>query len=79
VWWIPLGCHSIAGKSQKGPLDGVGSRVSADEIRKWIVSAPEMAKKTKASRKPAMKAYNNIAKDELEALVVYLQSLEKKA
>ncbi|MBI4486597.1 MAG: cytochrome c [Acidobacteria bacterium] len=72
-------CHLIAGKGNpKGPLDGVGAKLSADEIRNWIVSAPEMAQKTKASRKPAMKAYPNIAKDELEALVVYLQSLKKK-
>jgi mono/diheme cytochrome c family protein len=72
-------CHSVAGKgNQKGALDGVGSKLSADEIRMWIVSAPEMATKTKATRKPLMKAYTTLPKDELEALVVYLQSLKKK-
>lgn len=71
-------CHAIAGKgNQKGALDAVGSKLSADEIRMWIVSAPEMTAKTKAGRKPAMKAYANIAKEDLEALVVYLQSLKK--
>src|SRR3990172_16012 len=68
-------CHSIAGKgNQKGPLDDVGTKLTADEIRKWIVSAPEMAQKVKSTRKPVMKAYPNIPKDDLEALVVYLQS-----
>lgn len=72
-------CHSIGGKgNQKGTLDGVGTKLSADEIRMWITSAPEMTAKTKAARKPAMKAYANIPKDELEALVMYLQSLTKK-
>ncbi|MBI4886297.1 MAG: cytochrome c [Acidobacteria bacterium] len=71
-------CHSIAGKgNQKGPLDGVGAKLSADEIRMWIVNAPEMTAKTKAARKPAMKAYA-IPKDELAALVAYLQGFTKK-
>ncbi len=39
-------CHSIAGKgNQKGALDDVGSRLSADEIRTWIVNPAEMTKK----------------------------------
>ncbi|MBI2186595.1 MAG: cytochrome c [Acidobacteria bacterium] len=72
-------CHSIAGKGNpKGLLDDVGARLSADEIRMWIVDAPAMTAKTKAPRKPAMKAYANIPKDELEALVAYMQSLKKK-
>jgi len=72
-------CHSIAGKGNpKGPLDDVGLRLSADEIRMWIVDAPGMTAKAKAPRKPPMKAYASMPKDELEALVVYLQSLKKK-
>jgi mono/diheme cytochrome c family protein len=71
-------CHSIAGKgNQKGSLDGVGTKLSADEIRMWIVSAPEMAVKTKATRKPVMKAYAAIPKSDLDALVAYMQSLKK--
>jgi mono/diheme cytochrome c family protein len=71
-------CHSIAGVgNKKGPLDAVGSKLSADEIRQWIVSAPEMTAKTKAARKPVMKAYPNIPKDELDALVAYLASLKQ--
>jgi mono/diheme cytochrome c family protein len=42
-------CHSIAGKGNpKGPLDDVGSRLSADEIRQWIVTPADMSKKAKA-------------------------------
>lgn len=71
-------CHSIAGQgNKKGPLEGVGSKLSADEIRQWITNGPEMAAKVKAERKPAMKAYATMPKDDLEALVAYLQSLKK--
>jgi mono/diheme cytochrome c family protein len=71
-------CHSIAGKGNaKGPLDGVGTRLSADEIQQWIVNAPEMTTRTKAMRKPTMKAYANLPKEDVDALVVYLQSLKK--
>lgn len=71
-------CHSLAGKGNaKGPLDGAGSKLSADEIRQWIVDAPAMTAKTKAARKPPMKSYPNLPKDDLEALVEYLHSLKK--
>jgi mono/diheme cytochrome c family protein len=72
-------CHSIAGKgNQKGPLDDVGSRLTADEIREWMINPAEMTKKTKSERKPPMKAYPNLSKDDLDALVAYMQSLKKK-
>ena len=33
-------CHSVADKgNKKGPLDGVGTKLSADDIRAWIVDA----------------------------------------
>ena len=72
-------CHSIDGKGQvKGPLDGVGSKLSADEIRAWITTPAEMTKKTKAERKPPMRAYPNLPKEDLDALVAYMASLTKK-
>lgn len=71
-------CHSIAGKGNaKGALDGVGSKLSADEIRQWIVNPKEMTEKTKAARKPAMKAYPNLPAGDVDALVAYMQSLKK--
>lgn len=72
-------CHSVAGKgNQKGALDDVGSRLMPDAIREWIVNPAEMTKKTKAERKPPMRAYPNLAKEDLDALVAYMVSLKKK-
>ena len=71
-------CHSISGiGNKKIPLDEVGSKLSADQIRQWIVDAPGMTAKTSSTRKPPMKSYT-LAKEDLDALVAYLQSLKKK-
>ena len=68
-------CHSLDGKGQaKGPLDKVGSKLSADEIREWIVHPAEMTKKTNATRKPPMRAYPNLPKEDLDALVAFMVS-----
>jgi mono/diheme cytochrome c family protein len=70
-------CHSIAGKGNaKGSLDGVGTKLTADEIRSWITDAKGMTAKTKAPRKPEMKQFT-LAKDDVDALVAYLSSLKK--
>ena len=70
-------CHSIGGKGNaKGVLDDVGSKIKADEIRAWITDAKGMTAKTKATRKPEMKAYA-LPKDNVDALVAYLSSLKK--
>ena len=71
-------CHSIAGKGMaKGPLDGVGSKLTADEIREWLVDPAAAAKKHNATRKPPMRAYAKLPKEELDALVAYMASLKK--
>jgi mono/diheme cytochrome c family protein len=73
-------CHSVAGVGNKrGALDDVGARRKTEEIRQWIVAAPEMTAKMKAERKPPMKSYSHLTKDELDALVAYLSSLKPKA
>ena len=70
-------CHSIADKgNKKGPLDGVGAKLSADDIKKWVTNAKEMAVKAKADRKPPMKNYALPAED-LDAVVAYVASLKK--
>jgi len=70
-------CHSVGDKgNKKGPLDGVASKLSADEIRSWITDAKGMTAKTKATRKPEMKAYA-LPKDDVDALVAYLTTLKK--
>jgi mono/diheme cytochrome c family protein len=71
-------CHSIAGKGNaKGPMDEVGSKLTADELRAWIVTPKEMTVKMKAERKPAMLTYPDLAKPDLDALVAYMQTLKK--
>ena len=71
-------CHSIADKgNKKGPLDDVGSRLTAGDIRQWIVNSKAMTEKTKATRKPAMKMFN-LPTEDVDALVAYLETLKKK-
>lgn len=73
-------CHSVAGVgNKKGALDDVGVRLKEDDIRQWIIAAPDMAAKAKSDRKPPMKAYPNLTKEDLDALVAYMASLKKKA
>jgi mono/diheme cytochrome c family protein len=70
-------CHSIGDKgNKKGPLDGVGSKLSAADLRLWMTDAKAMTEKTKSTRKPEMKSYN-LSKGDLDALVAYMQSLKK--
>ena len=69
-------CHAIAGTgNKKGALDGVGGKLSADDLRAWLTDAPTMAAKIKSDRKPPMKSVT-LAKDDLDALVAYLQTLK---
>jgi mono/diheme cytochrome c family protein len=71
-------CHSVAGKGAKmNPLDGVGKKLSAEDIRKWITHPAEMTKQTKSTKKPPMPAkYANLPAADLDALVAYMASLK---
>ena len=71
-------CHSIAGKGGKSsPLDGVGAKLSADDIRQWIVDPVGMTKKASSTKKPPMPAkYGKLPAADLDALVAYIQSLK---
>ena len=70
-------CHSIGDKgNKKGPLDGVATKLKADEIREWIVDSKGMTAKTKPTRKPEMKAFT-LPKEDVDALVAYLATLKK--
>ena len=72
-------CHAIAGKGNpKGPLDETGTKHSADELRQWLTNPQEMAVKSKSTRKPPMPSYAKLSKDDVEALVAYMQTLKKK-
>lgn len=71
-------CHSIAGKGSKAnPLDKVGTKLSADEIRHWIVDPTDAAAKAKSTKKPPMPAkYKTLPAADLDGLVAYMQSLK---
>ena len=64
-------CHSISGiGGKKHALDGVGTRLKADDIKKWIRDPKSMKPDT------TMKAYPNLPEKDLADLVAYLSSLK---
>ena len=66
-------CHSIAGKGNpKTPLDDVGSRMTAEDLKKYIVDPKSVKTDSK------MKAYSTLPAEDLDALVIYLGTLTKK-
>ena len=70
-------CHSIAGKGNaKGPLDGVGKKHTAADLKLWITQPAEMAKQHNATRKPLMKSFASLPTADVDALVAYLQTLK---
>jgi len=71
-------CHQIAGKGNKAsPLDGVGAKLSAEDIRQWITHPTEAAAKAKSTKKPPMPAkYGKLPAADLDALVAYMASLK---
>ena len=71
-------CYSVAGKGNaKGPLEGVGAKYSAAELKMWITNPAEMAKKHNSTRKPPMKSFASLPAADVDALVAYLQTLKK--
>ncbi len=63
-------CHSIAGVgNKKSPLDGVAGKLSAEDIKKWIVDPKSMKKDT------VMKAYK-LSDADLDNLMAYMLSLK---
>jgi mono/diheme cytochrome c family protein len=71
-------CHAVAGKGSKtNPLDGVGAKLTADEIRQWITNPVAMTAKVKSTKKPPIPAkYGTLPPADLDALVAYMQSLK---
>src|ERR1041384_3288333 len=64
-------CHQIDGKGSKiAPPDGVGTKLKADEIKKWLTDPDEMT--AKLPKKPAVKMKKVEAPDaDIDALVAY--------
>ena len=77
-------CHQIDGRgSKKGPLDGVATKLTAAEIKKWFTNPADM--EAKLEKKPkGTDAMSNALKTkgidpgEIDALVAYMQTLTKK-
>ena len=73
-------CHMIAGKGNKiGVLDHVATKVSADDMRKWLTAPLDM--EAKLDHKPKVKMSSKIAQMKLtdadvDALVAYLTTLK---
>jgi mono/diheme cytochrome c family protein len=70
-------CHQIAGKGSKiSPLDGVASKMTADEMKQWITDPDTMT--AKLAKKPAAKMKKvDMPEPEVDAIVAYLQTLKK--
>ena len=71
-------CHSVAGAGNpKGSLDGVGSKLTADQMKLWLQNPKEAAEKAGATRKPAMKSFADLPAGDRDAVVAYLLTLKK--
>lgn len=74
-------CHSIngVGNIKPGigvPLDGVGSKLKAEEIREWIVDPVGSRAKAGSTKLPAM-IKKKLTDEQVTALVKYLSTLKK--
>jgi len=71
-------CHAIAGKGGKAsPLDGVGTKLTAAQIKAWIVDPITAAKTANSTKKPPMpKKYDKLPAADIDAMVAYMQSLK---
>jgi len=69
-------CHEIAGEGNpRFPLDGVGARRDAAELRDWILATGAAAEALSARAVRMKQGYRALGEAELEALVAYMQSL----
>jgi mono/diheme cytochrome c family protein len=74
-------CHQIARQgNSRFPLDGVGSRLPPDQIRRWMTHTAEM--EAALPRLPAIRMSSRkyrLSAAELDALVAYLSSLKSRS
>ena len=71
-------CHLVGAEgNKKGPvLDGVGAKLSADDIRAWITDPVAMAKKANSQKKPPMPKNAKLTPADVDGLVAYMQSVK---
>lgn len=69
-------CHSVAGRGDtRYPLDGVGARLSAEEIRKFVAPPAELRRAFPGEVFSIKQQYHDLPDAEMVALVHYLRSL----
>ena len=69
-------CHSIAEEGNpRNPLDGVGAKRSAKELRDWIIGADSLQNKLPERAFKLKQVHRTLPGDDLDALVFYMQSL----
>ncbi|HUL75216.1 MAG TPA: cytochrome c [Vicinamibacterales bacterium] len=74
-------CHAVAGQGGKtgSALDKVGTKLSADDIKKWLTDTATMEAKVTPKPKVSMAGFMKSAKltdADVDALVAYMQSLK---
>ncbi len=71
-----LGCHSVAGKgSPRSPLDGVGARLSRQQLSEWAIGAASVADNLSPRALQAKRANAQLPREDMDALLDYLESL----
>ena len=70
-------CHQVDGQgSRMSILDGVGTKLTAEELKLWLTDTAEMM--AKLPRRPAVRMPQaELEPAEVDALVAYLQTLKK--
>jgi cytochrome c553 len=70
-------CHSAGGVgSPRYPLDGIGSRRTAAQLRAWTQGADVLADSLPPSALRTKQAYRALKPADLDALIAFLQSLK---
>jgi len=68
-------CHSIEGKGNpRNPLDSVGTRRTAEELRNWITGSDNLQDLLPDSIRRLKQRYKELSDNELDALVNYLKN-----
>jgi mono/diheme cytochrome c family protein len=71
-------CHQVAGRGNKANvLDGVASKVSVADMKKWLTNPAEM--EAKLDHKPKIKMSSKkaaLTNSDIDSLVAYLETLK---
>jgi hypothetical protein len=71
-------CHSVAGVgSPRYPLDGVGARRNAAQLRAWTQGADALADSLPPSALRTKQSFQALKPEDLNALVAFLRSLKR--